>query len=84
MGYYLFICRSLTYAQRTSATLERAGITGRIMRAPKSISGGGCSHAVKISQRDLPWSLVVLNRVGLTPIRVYVTGTDGDYHEVAV
>lgn len=84
MGKYLFICRSLTYAQRTVAALERAGITGRIMRAPKSISGGGCSHAVKIAQRDLPWSLVVLNRAGLTPIRVYVTDTEGDYHEVEV
>ena len=26
MVYYLIICRSLTYAQRTAAALERAGI----------------------------------------------------------
>ena len=26
MLYYLIVCRSLTYAQRTAAALERAGI----------------------------------------------------------
>ena len=51
MVYYLIICRSLTYAQRTAAVLERAGITAHIMRTPSSISHGGCSHAVKVSER---------------------------------
>ena len=41
MVYYLIICRSLTYAQRTAAVLERAGITARILRSPKSIAGDG-------------------------------------------
>ena len=27
MVYYLIVCRSLTYAQRAAAALERAGIT---------------------------------------------------------
>ena len=27
MVYYLIVCRSLTYAQRTASALERAGIT---------------------------------------------------------
>ena len=45
MIYYLIVCRSLTYAQRTAAVLERAGITARILRAPKSIAGEGCSYA---------------------------------------
>ena len=53
MVYYLIICRSLTYAQRTAAVLERAGITARILRSPKSIAGEGCSHAVKVSERRL-------------------------------
>ena len=49
MLYYLIVCRSLTYAQRTAAALERAGISARILRSPKSIAGEGCSHSVKIS-----------------------------------
>lgn len=31
MLYYLIVCRSLTYAQRTAAALERAGITAHIL-----------------------------------------------------
>ena len=51
MVYYLIVCRSLTYAQRTASALERAGITAHILRSPKMISGKGCSHSVKVSER---------------------------------
>ncbi|MGM9605978.1 MAG: DUF3343 domain-containing protein [Oscillospiraceae bacterium] len=84
MVYYLIICRSLTYAQRTAAALERAGITAHIMRSPRSISDTGCSHAVKISERRLTDSLAVLNRVGLSPERVYIMSADGSYKEVSL
>ena len=52
MVYYLIVCRSLTYAQRTASALERAGITAHILRSPKMISGEGCSHSVKVSERN--------------------------------
>jgi hypothetical protein len=84
MLYYLIVCRSLTYAQRTAAALERAGITARVLRSPKSIAGEGCSHSVKISQRNLPDALRILQRVGLTPKRIYITAGDGSYQEVAL
>jgi len=82
MLYYLIVCRSLTYAQRTAAALERAGITARILRSPKSVAGEGCSHSVKISQRKLPDALRVLERAGLSPKRVFITAGDGSYQEV--
>lgn len=82
MVYYLIICRSLTYAQRTAAALERAAITAHIMRSPRSVATKGCSHAVKISQRRLADALVVLRRAGLPPDRVYITQGDGSYKEV--
>ena len=84
MVYYLIVCRSLTYAQRTASVLERAGITAHILRSPKSISKEGCSHSVKISQRNLPDALRILQRVGLSPKRVYITAGDGSYQEVAL
>lgn len=84
MVYYLFVCRSLTYAQRTAAALERAGIRGQILRSPKAISPEGCSHCVKIAQRNLPGALVMLNKVGLNPERVYITTGDGSFREVAL
>ncbi len=82
MVYYLIICRSLTYAQKTAAVLERAGITAYIMRSPKSISETGCSHAVKISERRLRDALTVLNRVDFSPTRIYIMSADGSYKEV--
>jgi hypothetical protein len=82
MLYYLIVCRSLTYAQRTAAALERAGIPARILRSPKSIAGEGCSHCVKISQRKLPEALQVLERAALSPKRIFITAGDGSYQEV--
>jgi len=82
MLYYLIICRSLTFAQRTADALERAGIPSRILRAPKSIAGEGCSHAVRIPQRKLPDALRILEQAQLTPKRIYVTAGDGSYQEV--
>ena len=76
MLYYLIVCRSLTYAQRTAAALERAGITA------KSIAGEGCSHSVKISQRHLADALRALHRAMLEPKRVFITTGDGSYREV--
>ena len=82
MLYYLIVCRSLTYAQRTAAALERACITAHLLRSPKSISGEGCSHSVKVSQRNLAEALTVLHRVGLDPKRVFIIEGDGSYKEV--
>ena len=82
MVFYLIICRSLTYAQRTAAVLERVGITARILRSPRNLDAEGCSHAVKISERSLSLALTVLAREGLSPKRVYILAADGTYREV--
>ena len=82
MQYSLILCRSLTYAQRTAAVLERAGISAHILRSPAAISTTGCSHSVKISQRRLAQALVVLKKVEMTPKQIYMTEADGSYREV--
>lgn len=82
MVHYLIICRSLTYAQRTATILERAGISAYIMRSPKNVDAEGCSHAVKISERNLSPALTVLAREQLSPKRIYVISEDGIYREV--
>ena len=84
MVYYLIICRSLTYAQRTANALERFGISAYIMRTPRTIAGEGCSHAVKVSQRRLSDAMRVLSRAGMTPQRIFVLEPDGSYREVAL
>ena len=82
MVYYLIVCRSLTYAQRTEAVLSRAGITARLLRSPKVIDSEGCSHSVRVSERNLAAALVVLARAKLSPKRVFVMAGDGSYQEV--
>ena len=82
MLYYLILCRSLTYAQRTAAALMRAGISARALRSPKQISEDGCSHSVRIARRDLESGLEILRRAELTPKRVFAAVSDGSYMEI--
>ena len=82
MVYYLIICRSLTDAQRTARTLERAGISGYVMRTPKMISKEGCNYCVRVSEQKLAESLTVLQREGIAPKQVYLQSADGGYREV--
>ena len=82
MVYYLIICRSLTYAQRTAHVLERAGISGFVMRAPKMISKEGCGYCVRVPERKLPDALVILRREGMAPKQVFLQSADGGYSEV--
>lgn len=84
MLYYLIVCRSLTYAQRTAAALERAGITARTVRSPKSISGEGCSHCVRIPCHELDRSLMVLRQAQLVPKRIFAAQSDGSYTEILI
>lgn len=82
MVYDFLICRSLTYAQRVAATLERAGISAYLTRTPRAIAGEGCGHGVKIAQRKRSDALRVLSRVGIAPLRIYALEPSGTYREV--
>ena len=82
MVSYLIICRSLTFAQRTAHVLERAGISGSVLRSPKLISKEGCGYCVRISERRLTDALMILRREGMAPKQVFMQSADGGYSEV--
>lgn len=82
MIYYLIICRSLTYAQRTARVLERAGIGGAVTRTPKLIAREGCGYCVRISERRLADALRILRREGMAPKQVFLQDADGMFSEV--
>ena len=82
MVYYLIICRSLTYAQRTAQVLERVGISGSVQRAPRIISKEGCGYCVRIAERWLTDALTVLRREGMDPRQVFLQTAEGEYSEV--
>jgi len=79
---YIIMCRSLTYAQRASRTLERAGIAASVMRAPSGIDAKGCAYCIKISERRLNDSLRLMRGDGITPGRIYKADAYGSYTEV--
>lgn len=79
---YLMICRSLTYAQKTAKVLEGAGITVSVTRIPQEISDKGCGYCVKVPERRLSQALVTLKNANLSPSKVYVVFSDGNYSEV--
>lgn len=84
MSYYLLMCRSLTYAQRTAKILERYGITAIVTRGPQGLSAEGCAYCVKISQHRLGDAVKVLKNAGIGPLKIYLAGGDGNLKEVPV
>ncbi len=82
MPQYLIVCRSLTYAQRTAKTLERAGVFSAIVRAPAELTGTGCGYCVKLSGKKLAEALQTLKQNGLTPVKILLRREDGSFREV--
>ena len=82
MVYALLICRSLTYAQRTAAVLERSGISASVLRTPKRIAVTGCSYSVKISVSRREEVRDLLLRENLLPKSVVYARENGIYEEV--
>lgn len=81
MSYYLIVCRSITHAQRIAALLERGGIRVRMIRTPKTISTRGCSHSVRISEKNTVRAGEILSELGLEKEQVYRVDTDGTFQE---
>ena len=79
---YLIMCRSLTYAQRVSNALGRAGISARVLRSPSEISPPGGSYSVKIAARNLARVLTILNGARLPYLGVYVNTAGYGYRGV--
>ena len=84
MQYYLLVCRSLTYAQRSARVLERAGIKSMIIRTTKDVTRDGCGYSLKIRSEILYSALSALQSAGLPPRNVLGLTYDGKTAEVTV
>ncbi|MDR3209231.1 MAG: DUF3343 domain-containing protein [Oscillospiraceae bacterium] len=71
MRNYFFICRSITYAQRTAKILEHVGIGAVVTRTPRAMLFDGCSYCVRVSHDNFTNALVALRDAGLPPARVF-------------
>lgn len=79
---YIFMCRSLTYAQSATRVLEKNAISAAVKKAPSGLSGSGCSYSVSISYAKGAAAAGVLRREGLLQGKVFLLRDDGSYTEV--
>lgn len=82
--YYLLMCRSLTYAQRTAKLLESVGIVSFVMRTPQSVTTEGCGYCVKIKENVYKHALQILKKNDLMPKRIFRQEIDGRFAEVFI
>ena len=81
-NYYVLLCRSITHAQRLSATLERVGVRGGITRPPVGLTAKGCSYAVRVGASSYEHAMRVLTAAQVLPERVFLVSDDGAYREI--
>ena len=84
MIHYLLIFRSLTQAQQAIGILRSIGISAQVSRSPKSLSGEGCSHSLRLPELQFAPAMNVLRQGRVMPRKVFFSGRDGIYREVGV
>ena len=80
----IFMCRSLTYAQRAARVLEREGITAVVSKAPQKISGSGCAYCVKLAYAAGSRAAQILRKEELLQGKIYLMSADGSVQEVSL
>ena len=81
---YLFMCRSLTSAQKAAAILGKSGISGSVVKAPQRLSSGGCGYAVSIYKRFEEASYL-LKKSNLLKGKIYMRDNNSDeFTEVGI
>lgn len=79
---YIFMCRSLTYAQSAARALEKNAISAAVRKAPSGLSISGCSYCVGVSYTKGAAAAAVLRREGLLQGKIFLHRDDESYTEV--
>lgn len=83
MTQYLFMCPTLTWAQRAQRTLERTGISAAVVKAPQSLTDFGCGYAVSLYRR-YDDAVKILERNKLIKGKIYRRENNGEYTRIEV
>ncbi|MGI5971496.1 MAG: DUF3343 domain-containing protein [Oscillospiraceae bacterium] len=81
---YLFVFRSLTYAQRGAKALKGAGIRASIVRSPIGVKEAGCSHSLRVPQKHAQNAAELLRRISVPPQKIFQSTEDGRFEEVSI
>ena len=84
MVHYLLIFRSLTQAQQAIAILRSVNIYAQVSRSPKSLSGEGCSHGIRLPERQFTQAVNRLRQSRMLPHKVFFSERNRSYREVTV
>ena len=79
---YVFMCRSLTYAQSAARVLEKNAISASVKKAPTGLIVSGISYRVSGSYIKGTAAEGVLRREGLLQGKVFLRHDDGSHTEV--
>lgn len=77
---YLILCRTLTFAQRSSKLLDKYGIVNSIVKAPQKLSGAGCGYAVSVSGKG-ETAVSILKQNNMISGKIFVK-LNGEYKEI--
>ena len=83
MNYYDITFRSVTYAQRGEAALQRAGIRCSLGRAPRSMEEQGCGYRLSVDREDIVRALEVLRGKQIAFRKIYARRGSG-WEEVSL
>lgn len=79
---YIFMCRSLTYAQSAARLLEKNAISASVRKAPAGLGTGGCSYGVSVAYARGTAAAEILRRESQLRGKVFLRREDGSYTEV--
>lgn len=79
---YIFMCRSLTYAQSALRVLEKNAISAAVRKMPAGLSSSGCSYGVSVAGHRAVSAAGVLRKEGLMQGKVFAQQPDGSFSEV--
>lgn len=77
---YLIMCRTLTFAQKSSKLLEKYAIDSIVVKAPQKLTGGGCGYAVNVPRKGEE-AIVIMKRNNMISGKIYRV-QNGEYIEI--
>ena len=81
MMQYLIMCRSMTYAQRSAALLERSGISAKVVKAPQGLSSSGCGYGIYL-YRHFNEAVGLLKKNNMISGKMFLRNENGEYQEI--
>ncbi|MBQ2928559.1 MAG: DUF3343 domain-containing protein [Oscillospiraceae bacterium] len=82
MKFYYISFRSVTYAQRAEAVLNKSNIRTTLLRTPRWMEEQGCGYALRLWSREVEPAVHLLRENQVPHKRVYIQKGDGQLEEL--